>query len=166
MVYQLLPSGEGIILMPCPAVSLQESVVLNLLVHAPALAGIPILSIQPSPTCSGYDPDGDKQRCVHATSFLWALGAMCTLGWLAALAQGTPGGTWLGLACILAALFITLRSLLHLYRCLFWTDDGDWEEGSVVALEAFHLHCTCLGVVVGFTFPAARQLVHGGDGWP
>uniref|UniRef100_A0A1D2A169 Uncharacterized protein n=1 Tax=Auxenochlorella protothecoides TaxID=3075 RepID=A0A1D2A169_AUXPR len=65
---------------------------------------------------SGYDPDGDKQRCVHATSFLWALGAMCTLGWLAALAQGTPGGTWLGLACILAALFITLRSLLHLYR--------------------------------------------------
>lgn len=66
---------------------------------------------------SGYDPDGDKQRCVHATGSLWALGALCTLGWLAALGQETPGGTWLGLACILAAFLLTLRSLLQLYRC-------------------------------------------------
>ena len=65
---------------------------------------------------AGYDPDGWKQRFVHSVGPGWGASWAAAAAWQLAFRLQTPGGMWLALACISAALAAMAYALAGLYR--------------------------------------------------
>lgn len=73
------------------------------------------MSLYPTSTSAGYDPDGDKQRSVNTVGPRWVGTALCLLAWLAAGSASTPATAWLALVAVLVAATLQLQALNRLY---------------------------------------------------
>lgn len=75
----------------------------------------------PSTRPAGYDPDGDKQRYVHAVGGAWAVWWACQIFWISLLHAASPATTWLALLFALVALAALCSALktLHVLRRRF-----------------------------------------------